>query len=469
MSLKCPLLAKLLMAAFAWVHLSEIDVLANETRPNFVFILSDDLAQGDVGCYGQKLIQTPHMDRLANEGTMFTQAYCGTTVCAPSRASLMTGLHSGHCPIRANWEIKPGEGQFPLPAETVTVAEILQAAGYATACCGKWGMGMFDTSGSPLKQGFDHFYGYNCQRHAHSYFPTHLYDNDQQFSLPGNSGKGSTATYSQELIQRDAERWLKQQQGNPFFLFYAVTLPHGRHEIDNLGQYADKDWTPKQKAYAAQVSRLDSDIGRIISILHEMGVADNTLVIVAGDNGSSFSPQSELGRHFDQTMGGKLRGFKRSLYEGGLRQAAIAWWPDIVPAGRVCKQPWAFWDFLPTVADLAGVVLPSECQPDGVSLAKLLAGGPAPQREYFYWELHEGPFLQAVRFDHWKAVRNGINKPMELYDLSVDLGEQNNVAASHRDVVKRAKQLMQVAHQDDLNWPIFANSKQRNAWRKNRP
>ncbi len=246
---------------------------------------------------------------MAREGTRFTQAYCGTTVCAPSRASLMTGLHTGHSPVRANWEIAPGEGQLPLPAQTVPVAQVLQGAGYATACVGKWGMGMFDTTGSPLKKGFDHFFGYNCQRHAHSYFPAYLYRDDQQFELPGNDGNGMGATYAQELIQRDAEQWLRANRQRPFFLFYAITLPHGRHEIDDLGEYAKTDWTSQQKAYAAQVSRLDADVGRIVALLKELKLEENTLVMVAGDNGSSFDARSEMGRRFDQSMGGKLRGF----------------------------------------------------------------------------------------------------------------------------------------------------------------
>jgi arylsulfatase A-like enzyme len=195
------------------------DFAAAAERPNIIFILSDDLAQGDVGCYGQKLIQTPNLDLMAREGMRFTQAYCGTTVCAPSRTSLMTGLHTGHSPVRANWEIAPGEGQLPLPADTVTVAQLLKEAGYATACFGKWGMGMFDTTGSPLKQGFDHFFGYNCQRHAHSYFPEYLYRDAERFDLPGNDGKGIGKTYAQELIQQDAERWLRANHEGPFFLF----------------------------------------------------------------------------------------------------------------------------------------------------------------------------------------------------------------------------------------------------------
>lgn len=437
-------------------------------RPNLIFILCDDLAQGDLGSYGQKLIQTPNLDRMAKEGTRFTEAYCGTAVCAPSRTSLMTGLHSGHSPVRANWEIAPGEGQLPLPEDTVTVAQILKDAGYKTACTGKWGMGMFDTTGSPLKKGFDHFFGYNCQRHAHSYFPTYLYRDAERIELPGNDGQGIGQTYAQELIQQEAEKWIRANHEQPFFLFYAVTLPHGRHEIDNLGPYANTDWTEQQKSYAAQVSRLDSDVGRILALLKELKVEDNTLVMVAGDNGSSFDENSELGRLFDQSMGGKLRGFKRGLYEGGLRQAAIARWPGVVPAGRVCEEPWAFWDFLPTAAELAAAKLPAGFKPDGFSLTAMLKGGPAPKRDYFYWELHEGPFIQAVRFGDWKAVRNGPKKSIELYDLKTDEGEKQDLAAQRPELVAKAEALMKSAHRDDPNWPIFENQKQRAQWRKTR-
>ena len=295
-------------------------------KPNLIFILNDDLAQGDLGCYGQKHIATPNLDRMAREGTRYTQAFCGTSVCAPSRASLMTGLHSGHGPVRGNWEIAPGEGQLPLPAETVTVAEILRGAGYATACMGKWGMGMFNTTGSPLTQGFDHFFGYNCQRHAHSYFPTHLYRDAARFELPGNDGKGVGKTYAQQFIQDDVLAWVRGQKEKPFFLFYAVTLPHGTHEIDDLGAYADKPWPPQQKACAAQVTRLDRDIGALLDLLRELKLDDKTLVMLAGDNGSSFAPNSPMGKLFDQAGNG-LRGYKRSLCEGALRQASIARWP----------------------------------------------------------------------------------------------------------------------------------------------
>jgi len=422
-------------------------------RPNIIFILSDDVAQGDLGCYGQKLIRTPRLDRMAAEGTRYMQPYCGTSVCAPSRSSLITGLHAGHCPIRANREIQP-EGQMPLPAGTLTVAQVLKKAGYATACIGKWGMGMFHTAGSPLKVGFDHFFGYNCQRHAHSYFPTYLYRDDQRFELPGNDGKSVGKTYAQNLIADETLDWVRKHSDRPFFLFYSVTLPHGRFEIDDVGQYADTDWTPLQKNYAAMVSRLDSDIGRLLDLLEELGIDENTIVFVAGDNGSSFNPSSELGRHFNQAANG-LRGFKRSLYEGALRQAAIARWPGKVPAGRVSDEPWAFWDFLPTAVELAGAKLPASFTPDGLSLVSFLLGGSAPKREHFYWELHEQRrSIQAVRFGDWKAVRIGVSKPTELYDLKTDPGETNDLAQQRPDLVARAEALMKSARTEDPNWPL---------------
>lgn len=423
------------------------------SRPNVIFILSDDLAQGDVGCYGQKLIKTPNLDAMAREGTRFTQAYCGTTVCAPSRASLMIGKHTGHSPIRANREIQP-EGQKSLPANTYTVAKLFKDNGYATACMGKWGMGMFDTPGSPLKVGFDHFYGYNCQRHAHSYFPTYLYNDARRFDLAGNDGKTVGKTYAQNLIADEVLSWVTAKRDRPFFLFYAITLPHGRHEIDDQGICKNEKWTNQQKNYAAQITRLDSDVGRLLAKLKELKLDEKTLVIMSGDNGSSFAPTSEIGKLFDQTMGGKLRGFKRSLYEGGLRQACIARWPGVIPAGRVRDEPWAFWDFLPTCADLLGAKLPAEARTDGISLVEFLKGGPAPKREYFYWELHEGKSLQAIRFGDWKAVKNGPSAEVELYDLKTDPGEKTDLASRHPDLVARAIRWIKEAHDPLPDWPL---------------
>jgi arylsulfatase A-like enzyme len=442
--MKLSLLLLVFLAAFAG---------AAETRkPNIIFILSDDLAQGDIGVYGQKLIRTPNLDRMAAEGTRFTQAYCGTTVCAPSRTSLITGLHSGRSPIRANREIQP-EGQKPLPAETMTIAQILKSAGYATGCVGKWGMGMFDTTGSPLRKGFDRFYGYNCQRHAHSYFPAYLYDQDRRIELAGNDGKKARAIFAQNLIQREAEQFIRDNKAKPFFLYYAITLPHGNHEIDDLGAYKDMPWTPTQKAYAAQVTRLDADVGRLFALLKELGLDDDTLVMAAGDNGSSFAPDSEMGKLFDQASNG-LRGFKRSLYEGALRQAAFARWPGKIPAGRVSHEPWAFWDFLPTAAELADVKVPAELKTDGLSLVSFLQGGPAPKRDYFYWELHEAQSLQAVRWGDWKAVRNGPQAKVEIYDLKADSAERNNLATAHPELVEKALALFKEAHVADPDWPL---------------
>ena len=429
---------------------------AAPAKPNLIFILSDDLAQGDLGCYGQKLIQTPNLDRMAREGTRYTQGYCGTSVCAPSRASLITGLHTGHSPIRANREVQP-EGQKPLPAGTVTVAQILKSAGYATACMGKWGMGMFDTTGSPLKVGFDHFFGYNCQRHAHSYFPKYLYRDDQRFELPGNDGNtrvdGRGPIYAQDLLADETLKFVRANRDRPFFLYYSITLPHGTFQINDQGIYRDKPWTTQQKNYAAMVTRLDADVGRLLALLKELGLDDKTLVMTAGDNGSSFNPQSEIGKLFDQAANG-LRGFKRGLYEGALRQAAIARWPGTVPAGRVSHEPWAFWDFLPTAAELAGAKLPDNFKPDGLSLVSFLKGGTAPQRDYFYWELHEGPSLQAVRFGDWKAVKNGLNAKTELYDLKSDPGERTDLAAGKPDQLAKAESLFKSARTEHPDWPL---------------
>lgn len=426
---------------------------ADPAKPNVVFILADDLAQGDLGCYGQKLIKTPHLDRMAAEGTRFTQGYSGTSVCAPSRASLMVGQHTGHSPIRAN-RATPPEGQMPLPAGTYTVAKLFQDNGYATACAGKWGMGMFDTPGSPLKVWFDHFFGYNCQSHAHSYFPTYLYRDDKRFDLPGNDGKGVGATYAQELIAADTLDWVTANRAKPFFLYYAVTLPHDRHEIDDLGAYKNEPWTDRERAYAAQVTRLDRDVGRLFARLKELGLDSKTLVLFMGDNGSAYAPDSPLGKRFDQSMGGKLRGLKRGLYEGGLRQACLARWPGTVRAGRVSDEPWAAWDFLRTAADTINAKLPADVPSDGVSVLPLLKGGTFPAREAFYWELHEGASIQAVRFGDWKAVKNGPSAKVELYDLKADSAETTDLARDKPDVVARAEALLKRHHTDHPDWPM---------------
>jgi arylsulfatase A-like enzyme len=439
------------------VCFSDSGFCAAPAKPNIIFILADDLGQGSLGCYGQKLIQTPNLDRMAAEGTLYHSAYCGTSVCAPSRSILMTGLHSGHCPIRGNFEIKEGSkfgaGQLPLPEPTITVAQILKSAGYSTACMGKWGMGQFDTTGSPLKKGFDHFFGYNGQVHAHSYFPTYLHNDEARIELPENEKEKKT--YAAELIQNEMLRWIKSQESKPFFLFYATTLPHSKYEIDDLGIYADrKDWTVQQKTYAAMITRLDSDVGELLETLKAKGIDDKTLIMFSGDNGTAANEDGDLGKFFNESMDGKLRGIKRSMYEGGLRQPAMARWPGVVPAGRVTAEPWAFWDFLPTAAELAGASLPAANAFDGVSLVSFLQGGPAPKRDYFYWELHEGSSpKQAVRFGNWKAVRPAIDAPLELFDLGQDLAESTNLASSHPDLIAKAESIMKNARTESANFP----------------
>jgi arylsulfatase A len=441
---------------FLFGSLTALPAAETPRTPNIIFILSDDLAQGDLGCYGQKLIQTPNIDQMAKEGTRCTQTYCGTSVCAPSRASLMLGKHTGHSPIRANREIGK-EGQMPLPQGSFTVAQLLKSAGYRTACIGKWGMGMFETTGSPLKLGFDHFFGYNCQRHAHSYFPKYLYNDDQRFDLPGNDGnenvEGKGAIYSQNPISEETLNFVRSNKDGPFFLFYSVTLPHGSFQIDDQGIYKDKPWSEEQKNYAAMVTRLDTDVGRLMTLLRQLDLDEKTLVILSGDNGSSFAPHSSLGKLFDQAANG-MRGFKRALYEGGLRNAGIIRWPGVVPAGRVSEEPWAFWDFLPTCAELSGAKIPANVQIDGLSIVPFLKGGNVPKRDFFYWELHEGASIQAVRWGDWKAVRNGPSKSIEIYDLKNDVGETMDLASQKPELASKAESLMAAAHADDSNFPM---------------
>jgi arylsulfatase A-like enzyme len=351
---------------------------------------------------------------------------------------------------------------MPLPAGTFTVAQLLKSAGYATACIGKWGMGMFDTTGSPLKVGFDHFYGYNCQRHAHSYFPTYLYNDERRFDLPGNDGNtrvdGKGAIFAQDLISDETLKFVRDHKDGPFFLYYSVTLPHSAFQINDQGLYKNQPWSEEEKNYAAMVTRLDRDVGRLLELLKELRIDDNTLVMLAGDNGSSVAPESPIGKRFNQAANG-LRGYKRGLYEGGLRQAALARWPGVIPQGRVTDQPWAFWDFLPTCAELSGAKIPNPMAIDGISLVSFLKGGEAPQRDFFYWELHERKPLQAIRFGNWKAVRPDPGAPLELYDLTTDSAEARNCAAEKPELVAQAELLLQKARTEDPNWPLVAKPK----------
>lgn len=431
-------------------------------KPNLVFILADDLGYGDLGCYGQAKILTPRLDRMAAEGLRFTDAYSGSTVCAPARCTLMTGLHTGHCRIRGNQRI-------PLEPTDRTLAGVLNDAGYATALVGKWGLGNEGTTGVPTKQGFDSFFGYLDQKHAHTYYPEFLWRNEEQVRLEGNKEIApqvpvEKAVYAPDLFIDEALQFIDAHAEAPFFLYFATTLPHANNEggnhfggesgegmpIPDNSIYNDRDWPLTQKNHAAMISRLDADVGRILDKLAERGLADDTIVVFTSDNGTHKEGGAKP-EFFGSS--GPLRGIKRDLYEGGIRVPAIAWGPGYIAAGGVSDFPWANWDVLPTFAELAGASSPAGL--DGVSIAPTLLGdGAQPGREYLYWEFHERGFVQAVRFGQWKAVRMGLDGAVEIYDLKSDLGETRDLAAERSDLVERARALFAAARVPNPDYPV---------------
>lgn len=457
---------KLWMVGIA-VVLSFAVVAAAADRPNIVFILADDLGYGDLGCFGQKIIRTPNLDRLAAEGMRFTQHYSGSTVCAPSRSCIMTGQHTGHTQIRGNKEVRP-EGQTPLLDSVVTLPEVLKKAGYATGAFGKWGLGFPGSEGDPTNQGFDEFYGYNCQRVAHNYYPRSVWHNKDRVWLPGNEGKNN-GQYAPDLIQEQTLKFIEDNKDNPFFLFVPHVIPHaellvpddeivksyrGKFEetpykgVDDGPNYKDGGYgsvaTPKAN-FAAMITRLDKHVGEIIAKLKECGIADNTLVMFSSDNG----PHSEGGANpdfFDSN--GENRGQKRDLYEGGIRVPTIAWWPGKVPADSESDHLSAFWDLMPTFAQLAGAKAPKGG--DGISFVPTLLGKKQKkQHEYLYWEFHERGGKQAVRKGKWKAIRLGVqedrNAPLELYNLDTDPEETKNIAGMHPEIVSEMAGIMKSA------------------------
>ncbi len=448
----CGIVAPLLaVAGYATVCAQE------SPRPNIVFILADDLGYGDLGCYGQEKIRTPRLDAMAAEGMRFTQAYSGSTVCAPSRCSLMTGRHSGTSRIRGNASV-------PLLPGDVCVAEALKGAGYRTALVGKWGLGDAGTTGEPTAQGFDSYFGYLDQVHAHTYYPATLWRNGVEEAVPGNvesqrNVATERVTYSHDLFTTEAAQFVRANSEAPFFLYLAYTIPHAnneRHaalgdgmEVPDYGDYAKEDWPASQKGHAAMISRLDRDVGALLDLLRELGIDKNTLVIFSSDNGTHKEGGADPA--FFKSSG-PLRGIKRDLYEGGIRVPAIAWWPGTVAGGAVSAQPWAFWDFLPTAAELAGTSAPPEI--DGISIAPTLLGrGEQRQHEYFYWEFHEGDFLQAVRQGPWKAIRSRKSGDVELFNLDKDIGETTNVAAENPAVMKSLAHILDTARTPSEHWP----------------
>jgi arylsulfatase A-like enzyme len=421
-------------------------------KPNILFILADDLGYGDLGCYGQKLIATPNIDKLASEGIRFMQFYCGSTVCAPSRCSLMTGKHTGHARIRGN-------ARVDLLPEDVTSAEVLKDAGYHTGLVGKWGLGTAGRSGVPNRQGFDEFYGVLDQKHAHTQYPTQLWDNEDETFLDGNFGPART-DYVQEVYTKRALKFLEQNKGGPFFLYLSYTTPHANNELTKQSgngmevpgdhPYSTKSWPKPDRDFAGVVSRLDRDVGAVLAKLRELDVEQNTLVMFASDNG----PHREGGNHpdfFDSN--GPVRGIKRDLYDGGIRTPFLVRWPGITKASSVSNEVCAFWDLLPTLAEVAGEKPPAGL--DGMSIIGAMKGEKLPSRTYLYWEFHENGFSQAVRMGNWKGVRlKNRHAPIQLYDLVTDLGETQDVAASHADIVKRISEIMNSARTDSKEFPI---------------
>lgn len=415
-------------------------------RPNVIYIMADDLGFADLGCYGQKEIRTPHIDRLAAEGRRFLQCYAGSTVCAPSRSTLMTGLHTGHTRVRNNFGIVGGVGpqrRVPLRDDDLTVAEVLKKAGYATAITGKWGLGEPGSSGLPNKQGFDEWFGYLNQRRAHSYYPDYIWKNQQKYLLEGNLD-GKRGQYTHDLFTEFALEFIERHRAGPFFLYMAYTIPHAKHEVPSDAPYSQKGWPEKLKNYAAMVTRLDRDVGRIMALLRKLDVDRQTIVFFTSDNGAAFVDPT-----FKST--GNLRGRKGNLYEGGIRVPMIARWPRQIEPGSTSRQVWAFWDFLPTAAELAGTRPPEDI--DGISMLPALLGKKQEGHEFLYWEISSGGYQQAVRHGRWKAVRNRWTQPLELYDLTKDPGEKQNVAEEHPRVVARIEAYLKTARSESENWP----------------
>lgn len=450
---------------------------AKPVRPNIVYILADDLGYGDLSCYGQTHFQTPNLDKMADEGMMFTQHYAGTTVCAPSRSSLMTGQHTGHTPIRGNKGWEP-EGQWPIPDSTFTMAEMLKQAGYVTGAFGKWGLGFIETEGDPNKQGIDEFFGYNCQGLAHNYYPGHLWDNHEKVILEENTGD-KFGTYSPDLIHARALQFIEKNKDRPFFLYYPTTIPHAELLLpeENLAQFRGKflpensykgaePGDPKFRqgpygtqpeahaAFAAMVTLLDKQVGEVLAKLKELGLEKNTIVMFTSDNGPHLEGGADPD-YFDSN--GPLQGYKRDLYEGGIREPMIAWWPGKIQAGSKTDHVSAFWDVMPTVAELAGIDPPKNI--DGISfLPTLLNKEGQREHEYMYWEFHERGGRRALRKGNWKLVQYNLFDPekrtTELYDLSKDIGETNNVADQHPELVLEMMELMNSSHVESDVFPF---------------
>lgn len=442
-------------------------------RPNLIFILADDLGYGELGCYGQKVIQTPQLDRMAREGLRFTQFYAGATVCAPSRSVLMTGQHHGRTRVRGN----AGRGNplaQALRAEDFTVAKALQQAGYRTALIGKWGLGDAGAaeSGLPRRQGFDEFFGYLSQHHAHNHFPDFLWRNEARVPLPnrivpvGDDGAGyatNAVAFADDLFADEALRFVNENRRRPFFLYWSLVIPHANNEraralhdgaqVPNYGPYANRPWSDPTRGHAAMIARMDGYVGRMLAELRRLKLDRKTLVIFTSDNGPHRESNHDTALF---APSGAVRGFKRDLYDGGIRVPCLAWWPGTVKAGRKSAHVGYFGDFFATAMELAGGAVPPGLH--SVSFAPTLRDRPARQARHghLYWEFHENGFSQALLLDgRWKAIRNRrADAPIELYDLHTDLREERNLAATEPALVERAANLFITARTENPDWPI---------------
>lgn len=451
-----------------------LEAEAAEQRPNVVLILADDLGYGDIGCFGQKTLDTPRLDQMADEGMRLTHFYAGCTVCAPSRSVLMTGRHAGRTVVRGNSTdpvvIQPGQP---------TLASVLKEAGYATGCVGKWGIGTPDNFTNPNDVGFDHFYGYINMWHAHNFYPEFLIRNGEVVKLRNvvaprwrefqdprlpQAGKGvaiKRVEYAPDLFVEDALAFIRSNQQQPFFLYFAMNVPHANNEggqngmeVPDLGEFAAQDWPRPEQGFAAMIRNIDRDTGRILDLLDELGIADNTLVLFTSDNG----PHQEGGHKADFfDSNGPYRGIKRDLYEGGIRVPTIAWWPGTIKPGSQNNRLWYFGDVMASVAELAGIEPPEGIDSD--SFAAELRGDPVKDRwertNHVYWEFYERGSAQAVRFGKWKAIRSPMfTGSIELYDLSRDGAERHDDAQRHPQLVEHAAQLMDKLHEPDPNWKV---------------
>jgi arylsulfatase A-like enzyme len=450
-----------LITLTSFLFLSQV---ALAKKPNFVYIMVDDAGYGDFSCFGQKKFKTPHVDRMAKEGMKLTDFYSSSTVCAPSRSSLMTGHHSGHGFIRGNKEIRP-EGQHPLPLKAVTIPEVLKGSGYISGMFGKWGLGAPGSEGDPMNQGFDRFYGLNCQRQSHNFYPTHVWSDRKKVMLDRKH-------YSHSLIADECLKFIQKNKDNPFFCYVPFTIPHAAMqspekriapwrkkfpEFEKMtGRYGGTTITNPIAAFAAMMEHMDEDVGRILNLLEELNIDENTLVIFTSDNG----PHKEGGHKpdfFDSN--GPLKGYKRDLYEGGIRVATVAWWPGKIEPGTSSSHIAAGWDLMPTLCELSGTPAPDGL--DGVSFAPTLLGQAQGQekRQYLYWEFHEQGGKQAVRMGKWKGIRLNVrkdpNSSIELYDLSKDIGENNDISSKYPQIVSKMETAMKDSHRGNLIFPFI--------------